>query len=191
LFLGLLNRSLGKQSTAARQQFIFAADAKDLGPTVARAIGAQPQTIALIAGPRSSARMVVALRSAGYRGPIFGGPWMGRRAFAETAGASAEGVSFPLLYAPADPASGLCAEFTRRFHKSPDYAAAGTYDAVTMVVAAVRKAGLNRARIGDALRGLSGWKGALGEIRWDQLGGNPRPVSLGVIHNGRSVPASP
>ena len=59
---------------------------------------------------------------------------------------------------------------------------------MTLVVAAVRKAGLNRARIGDALRGLSGWKGVLGELRWDRLGGNARPVTLGTIRNGRAVP---
>jgi hypothetical protein len=44
---------------------------------------------------------------------------------------------------------------------------------------------LNRARIRDAVRELSGWQGASGVIRWDVLGQNERPVRLGVIEGGQ------
>ena len=53
---------------------------------------------------------------------------------------------------------------------------------------AVRAAGLNRARIGDALRALAPWSGAAGSVRWDALGGNLRPVGLARWHEGRLVP---
>ena len=56
-----------------------------------------------------------------------------------------------------------------------------TYDAVQLLVAAVRQAGLNRARIGDALRDLSPWDGVAGTVRWDTLGGNTRPAHLGTV----------
>jgi ABC-type branched-subunit amino acid transport system substrate-binding protein len=69
-----------------------------------------------------------------------------------------------------------------------DFAAAGTYDAVQLLVAAIRKAGLNRARIGDALRELTPWDGVAGTVRWDSLGGNTRPVQLGKVSVGRLVP---
>jgi hypothetical protein len=57
-------------------------------------------------------------------------------------------------------------------------------------VAAIRKAGLNRARIRDAVRELSGWQGASGVIRWDVLGQNERPVRLGIIQRGCAAPAA-
>ena len=188
VFAAKLARALAKRKIVPQNQFVYADAPGDPGPVVARAMGSKPRSLAVLAGPLASARLVVALRDAGYRGPIFGGPWMGRRGFVDKAGRAAEGVVFPLVYSPKDGARGFDAEFARRFHRPPDYAAAGTYDAVTLVVAAVRKAGLNRARIGDALRGLSGWEGVLGDLRWDRLGGNARSATLGTIRNGRAVP---
>jgi len=209
VFSARLAASLAKRQIAPRSQFVYSNAPGDPVPVVSRAMAGKPPLLVVLAGPLASTRLVVALRDAGYRGPIFGGPWMGRRGFIEKAGRAAEGAVFPWLYAakdrpgkldaaPADfrslgdfgslKAGRFDAEFARRFHRPPDYAAAGTYDAVTLVVAAVRKAGLNRARIGDALRGLSGWEGVLGDLRWDRLGGNARSATLGTIRNGRAVP---
>jgi ABC-type branched-subunit amino acid transport system substrate-binding protein len=112
---------------------------------------------------------------------------MGRRRFLAEAGPAAEGVILPLLVQPGEPWAALEATFQERFQRSPDFAAAGTYDAVQLLVAAVRKAGLNRARIGDALRELSPWNGAAGIVCWDPLGGNTRPVQLGTVSGGRLV----
>jgi branched-chain amino acid transport system substrate-binding protein len=189
VFWARLTAALAKRKIVARSHFVYASAPGDPGPVVSRAIAARPGALVVLAAPAASARLVVALRDAGYAGRIFGGPWMGRRAFVEKAGRAAEDVVFPLLYVAKDGAEKkFAAEFTARYKCPPDYAAAGTYDAVTLVVAAVRKAGLNRARIHDALRGLSGWKGGLGEVRWDRLGGNTRPVTLGAIRDGHAVP---
>ena len=133
------------------------------------------QAVILVAGASDSARVVKALRQAGFAGPILGGPSMGRAIFIEEAGAAAEGVLFPLLAQPSD----------SRF---PDYAAAHAYDAARLLVAAIRKAGLNRARIRDAVQELSGWQGVTGVIRWDNLGQNERPAVLGTIKDGRVAP---
>jgi len=83
----------------------------------------------------------------------------------------------------------LAKTFTDRFERPPDYAAAHTYDAVRLLVAAIRKAGMNRARIRDALKELSPFSGVTGAVHWDPLGSNTRPVSLGTIQEGRVVPA--
>jgi len=48
------------------------------------------------------------------------------------------------------------------------------------VASAMRKAGLNRARIRDAVRALAPWPGASGDVTWDALGRNERVVALGV-----------
>jgi len=129
------------------------------------------------------------LRQSGYRGSVFGGPSMGRRSFVEGVSTSGDGVLFPLLYTPA--VSGpFAARFEERFRRMPDYASVHTYDAARLLVDAIRKAGLNRARIRDAVAECSPWKGAGGTIAWDPLGQNERPVGLGTIEDGRVVPLS-
>lgn len=134
------------------------------------------KAIVIVAGARDSARLVGALRQVRFSGPILGGPAMGRKIFTDEAGPAAEGVLFPLLVESSD----------GRF---ADYAAAHAYDAARLLIAAIRKAGLNRARIRDAVQELSPWPGVSGEIRWDNLGQNARPVRLGTVRGGRVAPA--
>jgi branched-chain amino acid transport system substrate-binding protein len=45
-------------------------------------------------------------------------------------------------------------------------------------VAAIRKTGLNRARLRDAIQALSPYQGVSGRIEWDALGRNTRPPRL-------------
>jgi hypothetical protein len=55
------------------------------------------------------------------------------------------------------------------------------------LVAAVRKAGLNRARIRDAVAELAPYSGVTGMVQWDRLGSNTRAVALGTIKGARVV----
>jgi branched-chain amino acid transport system substrate-binding protein len=147
-----------------------------------------PSVLALIAGPREGAAFLTALGREGLTMPVFGGPAMGRRLFLERAGESAEGVVFPLLWdrsAAGERSAGLAESFESRFGLEPDYAAAYTYDAVTLVIASIRQAGLNRVRIRDCLRELSPWSGVTGTITWDPTGHNHRRVGLGTVRGGR------
>jgi ABC-type branched-subunit amino acid transport system substrate-binding protein len=106
----------------------------------------------------------------------------------DEAGPAAEQIICPLLVEPGAAWPAFEDQFQRRYQRSPDFAAAATYDAVQLLVAAVRKAGLNRVRIGDALRELSPWDGTAGPVRWDPLGGNTRPARLGQISAGKITP---
>jgi ABC-type branched-subunit amino acid transport system substrate-binding protein len=110
---------------------------------------------------------------------------MGQRSFIERAGDAAEAVVFPLLYEHGKESESFDKKFTARFGKRPDYLAAHTYDAVNLLIAAIRKAGLNRARIHDSVRSLSPWQGVTGKIQWDPLGSNSRLIHLGTVRNGR------
>ncbi len=90
------------------------------------------------------------------------------------------------LSAGAGPAGeALARAYVGRWGEAPDDAAVQSYDAVRMTVAAVRQAGLNRARIRDAVRALAPWQGAGGLVRWDARGRNRRSVALGVWTQGR------
>jgi branched-chain amino acid transport system substrate-binding protein len=152
---------------------------------VNKIVHAEAHALILIAAAQESAQIISAVRQRGFKGLIFGGPFMGRRSFIEQAGDAAEAVVFPLLYTRVKESNSFEEKFVARFGKRPDYLAAHTYDAVNLLIAAIRKAGLNRALIHDAVRSLSPWQGVTGKIQWDLLGSNSRLVQLGTVQNGR------
>ena len=140
----------------------------------------RPGTLVLIAGPEDSAGCLATLRAAGVTASVFGGPAMGHDRFRQQAGAAAEGVVFPLLWrAQRD------GPLNREFERPPDYTAAFTYDAVTIVIEALRESGFDRTRLREALRDLAPWTGVTGPIRWNDRGRNSRLVGLGTIRAGR------
>jgi len=188
-FLDELVRCLKKHQMAPAYQFACRASAAEASDVVGRAVRAGPAAVVLVAGPRPSARLIAALRGAGFRGPVFGTSAMGRRQFLEQAGRAAEGAVFPLLVDPQPRAEHFREAFHRRYQRDPDFAAASTYDTVQLLVAAIRRAGLNRVKIYDAIKEVVPWKGVAGTIAWDARGSNTRPVHLGTITDGRIVPA--
>ncbi|MHC4205138.1 MAG: ABC transporter substrate-binding protein [Planctomycetota bacterium] len=185
LFTVELNRAFTRHKLTPSYHYEFKPGQKNIDGLVEKIIHAEAHTLVLIAGARHSARIVSAVRQKGFKGIIFGGPCMGRRNFLEQAANTAEGVIFPLLYTQSKESKSFDEKYTARFGKRPDYPAAHTYDAVNLLIAAIRKAGLNRARIHDAVRSLSPWQGITGEIKWDPLGSNSRKAQLGTVRNGR------
>jgi branched-chain amino acid transport system substrate-binding protein len=155
---------------------------------------AHPAVVVLIAGATDSAWCLRALRGAGLTALVFGGPGMAREHFIALADQAAEGVRVPILWTlnTDQPAvAEFAAAFAKRTSSPPDYAAAYTYDAMNLLIEAIRKAGLNRARIRDAIRRLSGHRGITGAIDWDPTGQNITTVRLGIIRDGVIVPLRP
>jgi len=187
VFTTELNKALSERRMAPDLQVEYRRGKRDVGELVARLVQAKPAAVAIAADADDSARLVAALREEGYTGSIFGGPAMGRQQFLQQAGAAAEGVVFPLLYEPRTTPTGFAKTFARRFGHPPDYAAAHTHDAVRLVLEVIQKAGLNRARIRDAVNDASPWTGAAGTVQWDGLGANTRSARLGSLRNGRVV----
>ena len=185
LFTVELTRSFVKHRLVPFCHFEFKPGERYCAALAEEIVDAEAPVLVLIAAAQESARLISAVRSKGFKGLIFGGPQMGCRSFLEDAGKAAEGVVFPLLYAPAESSDNFEKTFARRFGHSPDYLAAHTYDGINLLIVATRKAGLNRARICDAVRTLSPWRGVTGSIQWDPLGSNSRSVGLGTIKKGR------
>jgi len=73
-------------------------------------------------------------------------------------------------------------EFRQRYQKlygaEPGFGGAEAYDAVRILAAALRRSGPNRARVRDALAGISGFPGASGVISFDRAGNDTSPVVL-------------
>ena len=184
LFTVELAKSLDRHRLAPSYHFEFDPLNKDLVELARKITAAKTNAVVLVAGPQQSAQMLSALRAQDFAGLVFGGPSMGQRGFMEKAGKTAEGVIFPLVYSPGKSSESFEEKFVSRFGKHPDYLAAHTYDAVNLLIAAIQKAGLNRARIRDAVRNLSPWQGVTGKLEWDALGSNTRAVELGTIKDG-------
>jgi len=155
---------------------------------VADVLASEPSAVLVVAGAEDSARLVTALRrpglavrsSAGRAGTATfrhrGGDGSGRRA-----------LPAAVRSLPADP---FVQTFLHECGHLPDYRAAHTYDAVQLVIAAIRKSGLNRARVRDALCEVVPWSGATARST-GRLGSNTRTVPLGEISQGRPQAASP
>jgi len=187
LFAVELKKRLTSRRLIPRYHFECKPNAEDVAEVASRAVKSKAAAAVIVAGPRDSARLVRAVREQGFSGHIFGGPAMGRRGFLQQAGDAAEGAVFPLLYHPGETAVEFERAFLRRFEISPDYAAAGAFDAVRIVVAAIRTAGLDRAAIRNAVDDLSPWTGVTGTVSWDAQGGNTRPACLGTIKDGSPI----
>jgi branched-chain amino acid transport system substrate-binding protein len=135
----------------------------------ARLTASEAKAVVVLAGAQDSVSVIEAVRAGGFTGDVFGGP--------NIEATSLRGVSFPRL---GEVAPGFRARFIKRFGRTPDFHAASGYDAAAMLVAAVRKSGLNRSRIRDAIQALSPYQGVSGKIEWDPLGRNARSVPLAL-----------
>ncbi|HSW50299.1 MAG TPA: ABC transporter substrate-binding protein [Bryobacteraceae bacterium] len=156
-FSGELRKAMGGLGIVPAFHFEFDAGQ---GAEAAAARARDASAVVLIAGPDDSARFLRALRTPGFGGRVYAAHWVARRGALE----EAEGVVFP--YPLESPRAGF-----------PDYAAAYAYDATTMVVEAVRKGGLNRVKIYDAIRAAS-------------LARNLPPVRIATVRGGRVVPVA-
>jgi branched-chain amino acid transport system substrate-binding protein len=188
LFLAELERALKPHKLVPKFSHVLAAKNPDYPAAVRQVVSEDVPAVVVSAGVSPSARLVRELRSGGFKGLILGTHFMGRRGFLVEAGPAADGVLFPLLCAPASLPASFRDAFAKRYHIQPDYAAAHTYDSLNLLFAAIRRGGLNRAKIGDAIRGLSPYEGVTGTITWDKLGSNTRDVPLGTLRAGRIVP---
>jgi branched-chain amino acid transport system substrate-binding protein len=184
LFAAELTRSFLRHHLVPSYHFEFEPRQRDYTRLAEKIVQAKAHALVLIAGAEESAQLICAVREKGFDGLVFGGPHMGRRSFLQEAGRAAEGVIFPLLYIPGGNSHGFEKKFTARFGSRPDYLAAHTYDAVNLLIAATRQAGLNRARIRDAVRAQAPWDGVTGNVQWDSLGSNSRAVGLGTVRAG-------
>jgi ABC-type branched-subunit amino acid transport system substrate-binding protein len=171
-----LRSALARHHAVPRFQHTCRQTDPQLAELIAEVLQSPPAAMVIVADAADSARLIRALRSQHYEGHVFGGPALGRHLFLQAACPAAERAVFPLLYTAPD-----CPPAAPVEAAAFDYAAAHTFDAVSLTIEAIRRAGLNRARIHDAIRALDGWSGLTGPVHWDKLGSNTRVPRLGVI----------
>jgi len=184
-----LRRALGERRLAPAAVVEFAPLEADLPALAGRLKHEGPRLMVVLVPSTLAGRLVAAIRRSGYGGTIVGSAPAARSAFRRAAGAMAEGVIVPLVAESGPAWETFALAYETRWGQPPDEAAAHGYDAVRLVAAAVRDAGLNRVRIRDAVRSLAPWSGASGRVGWNALGRNDRPVVVGRWQDGRTVAA--
>lgn len=141
---------------------------------------------------RQAARILKEMRGMGMKQPVFGSSRIAYPEVVKLAGPAAEGLTTvcPLDPTRQDPKwQAFREEFVERFHAEPDPFAAYAYDGMNILIAAVRKAGLNRGRIMDALRehGMKEYQGVSGTALFDYTLNNIAPVNFARVKDGRFV----
>lgn len=132
------------------------------------------EAVVVIANADQTRDFIMKIRQSGYEKLIVTGPWLAKVA-------ALPDMTNVLLPQLGDIQSDFHNEFVARYGHEPDYAAAHAYDAANLLITSIRKAGLNRARILDAMRAQSPYTGVTGVIEWDALGQNRRTPSLAEI----------
>jgi branched-chain amino acid transport system substrate-binding protein len=143
--------------------------------------------IVLWADEISAGRILKQARELGLKQRIFGSyRTLGSDMTAE-AGTAAEG--FEAVF-PYDPTRNdlrwldFNRRFEGRFHEKPEQFASLAYDAMNALLDSICKAGLNRARIHDALADIEEYDGVTGRMVFDPLQKNVAPMYLGTVYNG-------
>ncbi len=103
------------------------------------------------------------------------------------AGSAAEGFEAVFPYDPTrnDPKwVDFNARYEVQFSEKPEQFASLAYDAMNALLQSICKAGLNRARIHDALADIEEYDGVTGHMVFDPNQKNVAPMYLGIVHNG-------
>ncbi len=180
-----LRRVLGERRLTPAALVELAPLEPDLPAAAGRLQRDRPRVILILAPSSLAGRLAAALRGTGFHGTIVGGAPAARTAFRRAAGAAAEGVIAPISVEPGPAWEAFAPAYAMRWGEPPEETAAYGFDAVRLVAAAVRRAGLNRALVRDAVRALAPWPGASGPVTWNALGRNERPVAFGAWRGER------
>jgi len=168
----------------------FPPDETDFTSALERITAAAPEALVLWARAPEAARALRQIRARGMKIPVVGTDRLASRRFIELAGDDAEGVIATSWLAPGrrDPVwQDFKTRFLDLFDDEPEAFAAYGYDAARMVMEAIEKGGLNRARIRDGLMGVRHYQGVAGTILMNNTANSITPPHLVRITGGRLV----
>jgi branched-chain amino acid transport system substrate-binding protein len=150
----------------------------------------QPEAVVLWADAAAAGHIVKVIRERGFKMPIFACERVVNPEFIKIAGPAAEGV---VAVHPFNPERGdpdyeaFARKYEARTGQKPLCYAAYAYDSTKMLIEAIRKAGLNRYLIRDALAAMPTYKGVTGESRMDLSLSNRASICLATVKDGKWV----
>jgi ABC-type branched-subunit amino acid transport system substrate-binding protein len=160
----------------------------DFRPQLERIKGLEPDVVVTWGDATESAMIYRQMREMGMDQWLVGSDRMVTAEFLELAGEDIRNVAAGYPWDPtrADPKYRAFVEaFEARFKEPPETYAAHAYDGVTMLIEAIERAGLNRARIRDELAAIKSWHGVTGHKVFDNVLSNRSPAVLALVDEGR------
>ena len=134
-----------------------------------------------------AAQILKQMRALGMKQRVFGAyRTLGPTLLAE-AGDAAEGFEAVFPYDPTRNDAKWVSfnkRFEARFNEPPEQFASLAFDAMNALLDSICKAGLNRARIHDALANIEHYDGVTGAMVFDPNQKNVAPMYLGTVHGG-------
>jgi branched-chain amino acid transport system substrate-binding protein len=134
-----------------------------------------------------TANILKQMKALGMKQRVFGSyRTLGPEMLSE-AGDTAEGFEAVFPYDPTRNDSkwlDFNSRFEARFHEKPEQFASLAYDAMNVLLDSICKAGLNRARIHDALADIAEYDGVTGHMIFDPNQKNVAHLFLGTVHDG-------
>lgn len=142
--------------------------------------------------PPAAARIVALIRRAGLRLPVLAGDAMSSPELLNIAGPAADGVLAASFFHPDEPRSEVARfvrAFRHRYETAPDVGSALGYDAVRLLVYAMRTASSTAPEnVAAVLHSTRDWSGVTGEFTFDERGETVgKRLILVEAHNGRFV----
>lgn len=163
----------------------------DFSTQIGRVKQTNPDAVLIWGNARESALILQQLRASGMNQPVYASDRIVNEAFLKLTGNLAEGIVTTCQYNPDNntPAFRLFREnYVKKFGMEPDVIAAHSYDGTNILVAAIRKVGLNRVLIRDVLLDLKtfqNYPGVTGPITFDATWNNIRPIYMAKLSNGK------
>jgi ABC-type branched-subunit amino acid transport system substrate-binding protein len=147
----------------------------------------RPDAILLVGDELEAATILKQLRAEGMKQRTFGAFRTLGDTLLKEGGDAAEGFEAVYPYDPTrqDPRwLDFNQRFEARFHEKPEQFASMAYDTMNALLDSICKAGLNRARIHDALANIEEYDGVTMHMVFDPNLKNTAPLYLGTVHNG-------
>lgn len=147
------------------------------------------QAVVVWGTPKETAEFLRQMREKGMKQAVFCSSSLAVPEFLEAAGTFAEGVTvaLPYNYHSSDTDTLMFGKrFRAEYGQEPDMFATYAYDGTRIIIEAIRSAGLNRARIRDAITEITDFNGTTGKIAFDKTGRNIAiSIKLSIITKGR------
>ncbi len=162
----------------------------DFRPLLTRLRGLDPEAIVTWGDARESALILRQMRELGMDQWLVGSDRMVSREFLDRAGDAGGRVVAACPWNPDrnDPRlARFVKAYTDRFGEPPGTYAAHAYDGVTLLIQAIQRAGLNRARIRDELAAVERFDGVTGPKVFDAVASNRSEPLLALLRDGRFV----
>ena len=153
---------------------------------------ARIEGLAIWGESREAALILKQMRDMGMTQPVFASSRVAYPELLKVAGPAAEGLVATVAMDPTRQEkkwTDFEQRYRQKFNEEPDPYAAHAYDGMSILIGAIRKAGLNRGRIMDALREyeMKSYDGVAGRAVFDYTLNNVAPVTMTQVRDGKFV----